>query len=32
MPSNAPNWFWFGVGLLVILAILWFVGIKVNVG
>lgn len=30
--SNAPTWLWFLVALLVILAVLWLVGIRVNVG
>ncbi len=29
---NAPNWLGFLVAILVILAILWFIGIRVNVG
>jgi hypothetical protein len=29
---NAPNWFWFAVAILVVLAILWLIGIRVNVG
>ena len=29
---NAPNWLWFLIALLVILAVLWLVGIRVNVG
>ncbi len=29
---NAPNWLWWLVGLLVILAVLWLLGIRVNVG
>lgn len=29
---NAPNWFWFAVAILVVLAILWLLGIRVNVG
>ena len=29
---NAPNWIWWLVGLLVILAVLWLLGIRVNVG
>lgn len=31
MPS-APSWIWFAVAILIILAILWLVGIRVNVG
>lgn len=29
---NAPNWVWILVGILVILAILFLLGIRVNVG
>lgn len=29
---NAPNWLLVLVAILVILAILWFIGIRVNVG
>jgi hypothetical protein len=29
---NAPNWLWWLIGLLVILAVLWLLGIRVNVG
>lgn len=29
---NAPNWLWILVAILVILAILWLIGINVNVG
>lgn len=29
---NAPNWLWFLVAVLVILAVLWLLGIRVNVG
>jgi len=29
---NAPNWLWWLVGLLVILAVLYLLGIRVNVG
>ena len=29
---NAPNWLWWLVGLLVILAVLFLLGIRVNVG
>jgi hypothetical protein len=29
---NTPNWLWILVAILVILAILWLIGIKVNVG
>ncbi len=29
---NAPNWLWFLIALLVILAVLWLIGIRVNVG
>lgn len=29
---NAPNWLWWLIALLVILAVLWLVGIRVNVG
>ena len=29
---NAPSWLWFLVGVLVILAVLWLVGVRVNVG
>lgn len=28
---NAPNWFWFLVALLVILAVLWLLGIRINI-
>jgi len=30
--SNAPGWLWFGIALLILLAIQWFVGIRVDVG
>jgi bacteriorhodopsin len=30
--SNAPNWLWFLIAVLVILAVLWLIGIRVNVG
>lgn len=30
--SNAPNWVWVLIAILVILAILWLVGIRVNIG
>ena len=29
---NAPNWLWFLIAILVILAVLWLLGIRVNVG
>ena len=29
---NAPNWLWFLIAALVILAVLWLLGIRVNVG
>lgn len=29
---NAPSWFWVALALLVILAILWLLGIRVNIG
>jgi hypothetical protein len=29
---NAPNWLWFLIALLVILAVLFLLGIHVNVG
>lgn len=29
---NAPNWIWWLVGLLVILAVLFLLGIRVHVG
>ncbi len=29
---NAPNWLWFLIALLVILAVLYLLGIRVNVG
>ena len=29
---NAPNWLWVLIAVLVILAILWLVGIRVNIG
>jgi hypothetical protein len=29
---NTPNWLWFLVAILVVLAILWLIGIRVNVG
>jgi len=29
---NAPNWLWFLIAILVILAVLWLIGIRVNVG
>jgi bacteriorhodopsin len=29
---NAPNWLWFLVALLVILAVLFLLGIRVNIG
>jgi hypothetical protein len=29
---NAPNWLWFLIAILVILAVLYLVGIRVNVG
>jgi bacteriorhodopsin len=30
--SNAPNWLWFLIAVLVILAILFLIGVRVNVG
>jgi len=30
--GSAPNWLWFLIAILVILAVLWLVGIRVNVG
>lgn len=29
---NAPNWLWWLIGLLVILAVLWLIGVRVHVG
>lgn len=29
---NAPNWLWFLIALLVILAVLYLVGIRVDIG
>lgn len=29
---NIPNWLWVLIAILVILAILWLVGIRVNIG
>jgi len=29
---NAPNWIWWLVGLLVILAVLFLIGVRVHVG
>lgn len=29
---NAPNWLYIAIAILVILAILWLIGIRVNVG
>jgi hypothetical protein len=29
---NAPNWLWVLIAILVILAILWLVGVRVNIG
>ena len=29
---NAPNWIWWLIGLLVILAVLFLLGIRVNIG
>ena len=29
---NAPNWIWWLIGLLVILAVLFLIGIRVHVG
>ncbi len=29
---NAPNWLWFLIALLIILAVLFMLGIRVNVG
>lgn len=30
--GGAPNWLWFLIAILVILAVLWLVGIKVDIG
>ena len=30
--NSAPNWVWFLLALLIILAVLWFLGIRVHVG
>jgi hypothetical protein len=30
--NAAPGWLWFLIAILVILAVLWLVGIKVNIG
>ncbi len=30
--NSAPGWLWFLIALLVILAVLWLVGIRVNIG
>ena len=32
MVNAAPNWLWFLIAVLVILAVLWLIGIRVNVG
>ena len=29
---NAPSWLWVAIAILVILAILWLIGIRVDVG
>jgi hypothetical protein len=29
---NTPNWLWVLIAILVVLAILWLIGIRVNVG
>ena len=29
---NAPSWIWWLIGLLVILAVLWLLGVRVSVG
>lgn len=29
---NVPNWLWFLIALLVVLAVLWLVGVHVHVG
>ena len=29
--SNAPQWLWWLIALLIILAVLWFLGIRVSV-
>lgn len=29
---GAPNWFWFAAAILVVLAILWLLGVRVNIG
>jgi hypothetical protein len=29
---SAPNWLWWLIALLVILAVLWLIGIRVHVG
>jgi hypothetical protein len=28
---NAPNWIWIGIGLLIILAILYLVGVRITI-
>lgn len=30
--NNVPNWLWFLIAILVVLAVLFLVGIRVNVG
>lgn len=30
--NSAPNWLWFLIALLVILAVLWLLGVRVNIG
>lgn len=30
--NAAPNWLWVLIAILVILAVLWLVGIRVNIG
>lgn len=30
--NSAPRWLWILIAILVILAILWFLGINVNIG
>jgi hypothetical protein len=29
--NNAPNWLWFLIAILVVLAVLWFLGVGVRV-
>jgi hypothetical protein len=30
--NNAPQWLWFLIAILIILAVLWLIGIRVNIG